>query len=375
MSVGKKVHIVSHDVPYPLDYGGVLDIFSTIKALHEEGIEIILHCFEYGRGEQPVLNQFCKEVYYYKRLEGHKGFCFHLPYIVASRTSQQLFDRLSEDNHPILLQGIHSSGLLEDPRFSDRRIVLRLFNVETTYYKELARHERSVFKKAYYLYESSLLQKQEQRVAQQLPVLTLSEKDKAYYKNELRGKQVEYVPVLHPFMEVKSQEGVGSFCLYHGNLGVAENEKAAIWLLKEVFDKVKIPLVIAGKNPSHRLQRIAHRQTHTCLVSNPEERELQELIQQAQINILPSFNKTGIKLKLLNALYNGRHCVVNQHALDGSPLAPLCHIAGSAAAVQRLVQQLFHHSFGEEEIRLRKNLLGQHFNTAANARTLIQYLL
>lgn len=374
MPNNKTIHIVSHDVPYPIDYGGVVDIFCTIQALHEIGVKIILHCFEYGRGEQPILNQYCKEVHYYKRLEGHKGFCFHLPYIVASRTSEELLNRLKQDDFPILLQGIHSSFLLTSPGFENRKILLRLFNVETTYYRELAKYERSIFKRFYYLNESRLLEGQEKKVADSWPVLTLSERDRSYYKDELHAQSVHYLPVFHPYKEVLSLEGVGSFCLYHGNLSVAENEKAAIWLLEEVFSKLKIPFVVAGKNPSPRLQRIAHQHSHTCLVANPEEREMKDLIALAQINILPSFNKTGIKLKLVNALYNGRHCITNQTALEGSPMAPLCHIGESATALQRIIQQLYHLPFTEEEIRLRKTVLETHFNTAVNAKQLLTYL-
>ncbi len=45
-----------------------------------------------------------------------------------------------------------------------------------------------------------------------------------------------------------------------------------------------------------------------------------ELIREAQINILPSFNTTGIKIKLLNAIFNGRHCLVNPAAIAGTGL-------------------------------------------------------
>jgi hypothetical protein len=67
--VKKYLHIVCHDVPYPLDYGGVFDLFCKLKALKEAGVGIYLHCFEYGRGRQPELNKFCEEVYYYHRNE------------------------------------------------------------------------------------------------------------------------------------------------------------------------------------------------------------------------------------------------------------------------------------------------------------------
>ena len=49
----RHLHIICLDVPYPVDYGGVFDLFYKIKTLHELGIKIHLHCFEYGRGQQP----------------------------------------------------------------------------------------------------------------------------------------------------------------------------------------------------------------------------------------------------------------------------------------------------------------------------------
>ena len=52
------LHIVSFDIPYPANYGGVIVIFNQIKALHAAGVKVILHCFQYGaRGPQEALNQ------------------------------------------------------------------------------------------------------------------------------------------------------------------------------------------------------------------------------------------------------------------------------------------------------------------------------
>ena len=36
-------------MPYPPNYGGVIDVFYKIKSLHAIGIKIILHCFKYGK--------------------------------------------------------------------------------------------------------------------------------------------------------------------------------------------------------------------------------------------------------------------------------------------------------------------------------------
>ncbi|MFL5752959.1 MAG: glycosyltransferase family 1 protein, partial [Bacteroidia bacterium] len=79
------INIVSFDVPFPANYGGVIDVFYKIKALHGAGVKIILHCFEYGRGEKPDLNSYCEEVHYYRRDTSFRNHFSKLPYIVASR--------------------------------------------------------------------------------------------------------------------------------------------------------------------------------------------------------------------------------------------------------------------------------------------------
>ncbi len=43
----KHLHIISFDIPYPPNYGGVIDVYFKIRTLHELGIKIHLHCFEY----------------------------------------------------------------------------------------------------------------------------------------------------------------------------------------------------------------------------------------------------------------------------------------------------------------------------------------
>lgn len=372
----KHIHIVSFDVPWPADYGGVVDVFATIKLLHEAGVKIHLHCFEYGRGEQPELENFCVSVNYYPRLTGHKCVSVELPYIVASRSTPELRENLLKDDHPILLQGIHCTYLLHDERFKGRKIVVRLFNTEYLYYEQLCKSTSAVslFKKIYYHRESKLLKQYEQQTIDKALFLALSEQDVKHYREVFCATNIAYLPPLLPYSELNCNEGIGCFCLYHGNLSVPENEKAAFWLMEEVFDDLSVPFVLAGKNPSKKLERVAANQGHTCVVANPSEQELQDMIGKAQINVLPSFNCTGIKLKLLNALFNGRHCVVNDATVHSTGLKPACHIGSNAQAFKNIIIQLYHKPFAEEEIMLRKKLLDTTFNNHQNAKRLIQWI-
>ena len=202
----------------------------------------------------------------------------------------------------------------------------------------------------------------------------MTEKDTVHYRQIFHAKNVAYLPPFIGWDHPHCQEGIGTFCLYHGNLSVKENEKVATWLLQEVFVDLEIPFVIAGKDPAAKLEKLAHWKNHTCLVSNPTEKEMYDLIQKAQINIIPSFTDSGIKIKFLYSVFCGRHCLVNETMTLGTPLGPACHIANGATAFKSILVQLFRKPFEEEEIRLRENLLHHHYNNQQTARRLIQWL-
>lgn len=372
----KKLHIVAFDVPYPLNYGGIIELYYKIVALHAAGVKIHLHCWEYGRSEQPALNQYCEKVYYYKRQVGHKGFSFSIPYIVSSRCCPELRENLLQDNHPILLEGIHCTSFIDDKRFENRKIVLRLHNVEYKYYQQLSKCSSNTdfAKKMYYYYESRLLRKHEKKVASKLPILALCEEDAKVYREEFGAREVKTIPVFIPFEKVQSEEGMGCFCLYHGNLSVSENEQAVIWLLEKVFHELPIHFIIAGKDPSEELTQLANSFDNVCLIPNPSNEELQDLINKAQVNVVPSFNNTGIKLKLLNSLTNGRHCVANDAAVKGTGLESCCHIGSDAVAFQHLISELYYKPFTDDEIKLRQHLIDYIYNNRKNAQKLIEYL-
>ncbi len=130
------------------------------------------------------------------------------------------------------------------------------------------------------------------------------------------------------------------------------------------------------KIPSKKLEKQAHLFQHTCLVANPTETELNDLIRKAHINVLPCFNKniTGIRLKLLHTLFEGRHCLVNKPMVEGTGLEAACHIGTTANAFASIITQLRHQPFTQEEIMLRKKLLSDTYDNEKNTRKLIPYL-
>lgn len=371
----KHLHIIAYNVPYPVNQGGLYDVFYKLQALQQQGVKIHLHCFDYGRGEQPALNRYCASVNYYQRHTGHKGISTALPYIVASRKNEDLVQRLLQDDYPIFMEGVHSTYPVVDERFRDRKLFVRLHNVEYRYYDDLYQTASTAFRKLYFKRESIMLKSYERKIAGRATFWGMTEADDEVYRKEFGCQNIEQLPLYVPdHWQVSEKTGNGTYCLYHGDLSIDANEKAASWLLEKVFSKVEIPFVIAGQNPSKKLEELAHSRGHTCLVANPSEREMQDMISKAQINILPSYTHTGIKIKLVNAIFHGRHCLVNKATVQHSGLESACHIAETGEEFCQQIEHLFFNPFTAEETAQRRALTSSLFNNERNAKKQIGWI-
>ena len=142
----KTIHIVAFDVPFPADYGGVIDIFYRIKALHHLGVNIILHCYEYGRGEQKELEKYTSKVYYYKRSISILKWFSKTPFIINTRDSKLLLQNLEKDDFPILFEGIHTTFHLSNSSLVKRITMVRTHNIEHDYYSSLAKQSTGLKK-------------------------------------------------------------------------------------------------------------------------------------------------------------------------------------------------------------------------------------
>lgn len=370
------LHVVSFDIPYPANYGGVILIFNQIKALHANGVKVILHCFQYGdRVPQPQLEQFCHEVHYYKRSRSIFYQISLLPFIMRTRQSAALVKRLRRDNYPILFEGMHTSALVWHKRLRGRQKIVRMHNVEWQYYEGLSHSTPAteVLEKIYYFIESIKLQRIEPKVVLHADeILTVSTNDQAYYRD--MKANTHYIPAFHPNKAVESQLGRGEYALFHGKLSVPDNEQSAIWLIENVFSKIDIPFVVAGMAPSGRLKDLVQQYENVSLVENPDDRRMNELISRAHINLLVSFQNSGIKLKLLNALFRGRFCIVNEQMVSGTGLAKLCYVRNSAAAIRQTLEALVNAPFEQGKIEERRTLLETEFSNAANAKKLMELI-
>lgn len=370
--LSKHLHIISFDVPFPADYGGVIDVFYKIKALNDAGVKIILHCFKYGRNESKLLNNFCEKVYYYERQKSSFNLLSSLPYVVKSRSSENLISNLLKDDYPILFEGLHCCYYLNDKRLSGRIKIARSHNIEHDYYSNLASVEKSFLKKIYFNSEAKKLKRFENVYLFANHILAISSADEMQLASKY--KNVHHITAFHPNSKVQIENTLGDFCLYHGNLGVGENNQAAMYLVNEIFSKCDIPLIIAGKNPSKELGQAIAKNKNVELKANIPTEEIDTLIKKAQINILPTFQATGIKLKLLAVLFNGKHCLVNSPMVVNTGLENLCTISDSAEEMRNVIVRLFTQPFDINFVSEREKILSEKFSNAAGAQKIIKLI-
>ncbi|MFM7646328.1 MAG: glycosyltransferase [Sphingomonadales bacterium] len=372
MSIKKRLHIVCPIAPWPLTSGSNIDMFYRIRALHAEGVEIVLHYFAKPEERHPTeLNPYCQSIHIYP-LE--KNATSSRPNPVRLRQDKTLLSRLLQDPCPVLLEGLSCCGYLQELVAVQKKVVVRIQQLQHRHIKEMSAFVRNPLQWLIRLIERKKMIRFKRHLPSTVIYACANEGQVRYYREDLGLTKAVSLPVFSPYYEVLSKEGIGSFCLFQGNLSEKETEKMLIWLLTKVFSRISIPFVIAGQHPSAKIEKLVHLYQHTCLVADPGESELNDLIQKAQTHVLLSSVSAGTNIRVLHALSMGRHCICNSNAVQESPLKEACYLTESASGVASLIMQLQHRLFGEEEILLRKRLIQDTFDTKKNTKTLIQYL-
>jgi hypothetical protein len=373
--LAKTVHLISWEVPYPPQKGGVIDVFFKIKALAKNNVDVILHCFVYENSQpQKILETYCRKIYYYPRPSYLNFVTSSLPFIVASRKPQELLENLLLDKHPIIFEGVHTCGFLNERALSPRNKIVRPQNIEADYYTQLAEHETNFVSKTYYKEEAKRLRTFEYELHNADVFICVAEQDHHFFESEYSNAIHKLIPSFHGYANSKPNFSLSNYCLYQGNLAIAENEASAIYLVKEVFSKIETNLVIAGANPTKALSNAVYGMPNVQLVANPNAQQMDEIMANAQINILPSFQNTGLKLKLLHALHNGKHCLVNKEMLNGTFLEEACVVANTPQEFIDAVQKLMGIPFTEINYNYRLEILNAHYNVENNVQDLIALL-
>ncbi len=347
-----KLHVVSFQVPYPANYGGVIDVWNKLKWLKRLGHEVTLHTYRYGDAcEQGILNDVCAHVHYYERRTGLRRMLGTEPYIALSRSSEELVRDLLQDDYPILFEGLHTCHCIRDPRLKGRIKWVRMHNIEHEYYGLLARQQRWTWRSVYYRLEAWKLKRFERVLLEADAILAISEADRRELQERYPTKDVRWLPCFASEECCEAEGGTEPYVLYQGNLGVEENMRVADYIQRHLAAELPdMRFVLAGRNP-----RVKARRDNVEVVANPTEEEMDELLAKARVNLMLTFQPTGVKLKLMTALLRSRgHVVANEEMLHGHDMGRFCRVARDMDDMPRLVTLLMHEGPSAQEVAERQ---------------------
>ncbi|MGL2967016.1 hypothetical protein [Flavobacterium sp. XGLA_31] len=362
----KPLHIISFDNPYPPNYGGVIDVFYKLKSLHELGFDIYLHCFYQDRNTvSDELKAITKSVHLYKKNRNPLFLFSSYPFGVKSRFCQSLVRNIKAVEAPVLFEGLQSTMLLHQTELNCN-MYLRMHNLESNFYAGMSRSETNWLKKIMYYFESRKYRKYERQLSHFEQVFTLS-----VYENEQVKKwadNVVYIPVFHGNVHVKSFSEKGDYALYHGDLRLPDNKKAAQFLIR-LFQKIPdYQLVIASSNGKDFVEQQLKNDQNITFVTLKNEDHLESMLANAHINVLLSFQQSGTKLKLVNSLFKSRFCLVNENMVDDKDILTLCEQATTEADFIFKINELKNRPYQDND--KRNMVLARVLNDAKNADTL-----
>lgn len=366
----KTLHIISFDNPFPADYGGVIDVFYKIKSLHALGYRIHLHCFyEHRKEVAPELKEITKEVYLYKKNRNPWFLFSSIPFGVKSRFHKDLVKNIKAVEAPIWFEGLQSTMLVHKME-SRMPMFLRLHNIESKFYAGMCASETQLVKKALYFFETRKYAHYERQLKHFKQIFTLSVHENEIVKSWHNA--VSYVPVFHGNVVGEPLTEKGNYALYHGDLRLPDNKKAAQFLI-EVFKKIPTyKLVIASSNGQEMVLPLIQNQPNIVFEELTSETQLATLLQEAHINVLLSFQKSGTKLKLINALFKSRFCLINENMVDDENILPLCELATNESEFVAKINNLKDRPYQDHDRRAK--VLNEVLNDATNAQKLVKIL-
>jgi hypothetical protein len=365
MDLSKSIQIISFDNPFPPKYGGIIDVFYKIEALHRLGYKVYLHCFVSEIVEcSPELKLITEKVFFYSSSKNRFLFFSKIPYSVISRRNKDLLANIEKIDAPVLFEGLKTTYLVHSGKLLNHLKILRLHNIEQDYFKGISNSEKSLVRKLLYYFESFKFKYYENIVSKFDKVLTISRFEEGYVTKKFNNSC--YVPVFHGNSFVSHLEGKGDFVLYHGDLNTSDNRKSVEFLVSVFKELPDYNLRIASGTGEKFVKDLIKKRENVFFDKLKNFDDLKCLLGQAHINVTWSFQKSGTKLKIINSLFNSRFSIINDNIIDDVVISDLCCKVESKEELILAIKKLKNRAF--TDFNRRSEVLELNLNDNTNVK-------
>lgn len=344
-----KILYITPFYPFPPNDGGKIVIYNRIKHLALLGHEIYLYSLIWAKDKQRLrendvveMKRYCKEVHisayeYSKPLKIAKAL---LASVVKADTLKNL--TIPEEFKHELQAAVQSQhfdfGIVEFTYFGvwvkkilqDRiKLVLSIHNIDSQFYREIARAEQNIVRKIYLYYESILAKRMELAPFFKKEYdlfMFLSDVESEYIIQKVPDVRDRFVSFPFGLFDKETYAGApvkknGKLILFTGALNMGTNIKGVKWFLKEVMPAVrsKVPDAVfyaVGSNPSPELIRLQDEYTDFKIFANVDK--IEPYMSAADLFVIPLLGGVGLKIKLFDALSARKLIVTTKSGVIGT---------------------------------------------------------
>lgn len=282
-----------------------------------------------------------------------------------------LIENLQKDNFPILFEGLHTTFPLFSKKLNKRKVFVRAHNIEHDFYEGLGNSEENIFKRNFFFQEAKKLKNYEKILKKADGIITISPFEQLYFEKKY-GTKCNYIPAFFNNKIETQLTTSEKFVFYHGNIAVSDNAKAASFLIN-VFKNTEFTLKIASSFSNNSILEEIKKHNNITFIEILNQSTLTDFFEKAHIHILPTFQKTGIKLKLLNTLHQGRFVIANDLMVQDTGLETLCTIANTKDEILENVKILMEKEFLNSD-RIKRFEILKSFSPETSSKKIVKLI-
>ncbi|MFA7628953.1 MAG: glycosyltransferase family 4 protein [Candidatus Dojkabacteria bacterium] len=345
----KKLLYLSQCFPLPLDGGGRIKTFNTLKTLSSKfdifavfvserkatqkqlaefkrlGIKVKI--FKTKLMAESIKEDYLKLAWNYLQLRPH--FVYQYRY----KPSFSWIKNKIKDWQPniIHVDHINSAQFLPKKNWLKRNcektpvLILENHNLDHVLFFTRFIETKKLIRKAYLLLEGSLnLLYGEINYRRFNHIFSISESETTYLNKKCKSVLVQ--PLVYPLKQVKTSQKKNYDILFIGYLEWPPNEVAVRWFIEKILPLVnqKMPEikfhVIGNKNP-----RLEDLKANKNVIFYGHQKNIDHYLAKSKVFVLPFQTGAGVRLKSLTALQNGIPIVSTKMGVDGLKLTEQQH--------------------------------------------------
>lgn len=341
----EKILFLTTLMPYPIDNGGKIKTYNTLKALNEE-YDIDLMCYYEDETElvfKDELKKVLVNITLFKQkitTSINKKHMLYLafkniltvnPVTVAkfknNEFEKEIIKKLERSQYRyIYIDHMQIAINLNKDTLTKYKIILDQHNCEYLIMKRKCLSESNIIKKIFFLIEYIKVKKFESTLLKlATKVIILSEADKKSMNSigDINCKcDIIPIPIDNNYCkEIVEKEGDEINLLFLGTMSWMPNYEGIIWFLDNVIPKlnkknIKYKLYIVGKSPD---KKILSYESEKVIITGYVE-DINFYIGKCDVMIVPIFFGSGLRVKILEALAKGIPVISTHIGAEGIEL-------------------------------------------------------